>query len=173
MAEAMLRARAGSRGLSIVATSRGLALVDREATKEAVAAAARHGADARHHRSAILDREAVATADLILGMERRHVREAVVLHRDALRHAFTLKELVRRGDGIGPRRAGEDLAEWLGRAGPGRRAADLLGDAADDEVADPFRRPMADYERCADEIADLLDRLLELAWPPEQAEGAA
>ena len=169
----MLRARAEARGLAIEVVSCGLALHGRPATDEAVESARARGADIRAHRSALIARDDVEHADLVIGMERQHAREAVVLDPDALAKTFTFKELVRRAELIGPRPAGEALATWLGRTGAGRRATDLLGSNPDDEVADPFRRRMAEYGACADEISALVDRLLALAWPADRAEGAA
>jgi hypothetical protein len=92
-------------------------------------------------------------------MARVHVREACAAHRAPLNRTFTLKELVRRGEEIAPRAAGEPVAAWLARAGAGRRPADLLGASAADDVADPVGQPRAVYEHTADELEDLLDRL--------------
>ena len=82
-------------------------------------------------------------------MERRHVREVVVLDQRAWSRAFTLKELVRRASEVGPRASEESLAEWLQRVNAGRRPADLLGQSRDDDVADPTTDPLADYDAMA------------------------
>lgn len=169
----MLRARAAERGLLLQIVSRGLSLHDQEATREAARAATARGGDLRSHRSAILAASDVAAADIIIGMERQHVREAVVLDAGALSKSFTLKELVRRAEETGQRASGEALRSWLERVGAGRRVTDLVGFDPEDEIADPYRRPMAEYDRCADEIAALIDRLLALGWPLRQTEGAA
>jgi protein-tyrosine phosphatase len=173
MAAGMLRARAAARGLAVEVASCGLSLADLPATDEAIRCARDKGADIAAHRSAVLDRALVARADLAIGMERQHVREVLALDRSALGRAFTFKDLVRRAERTGPRSPDEAFASWLDRLGAGRRAIDLVGFDADDEVADPYRRRLSEYERCADEIAGLVIRLADLGWPPDQAEGAA
>jgi hypothetical protein len=79
--------------------------------------------------------------------------------------AFTLKELVRRGEAIGPRGAGEPLEAWLAAAGEGRRRADLVGDDPLDDVADPVGGPERLYAATADELQDLVTRLADVAFP--------
>ena len=61
-------------------------------------------------------------ADLVLVMTREHVRDVVVLDRDAWSRTFTLKELVRRAQGVEPPSAADGVAGWLRRLGEGRRA---------------------------------------------------
>ena len=103
-------------------------------------------------------------ADLVLGMARQHVREAVVLAPDAWPRTFTLKELVRRGTTIGPRKDGEPLEAWLGRAHIGRTTSSLMGASPDDDIDDPIGKPKAAYQRMVDELDDLVDRLVTLVW---------
>ena len=89
------------------------------ATDLAVAAAAARGVDISAHRSRMMTADDVADADLIIGMARHHVREAVLLEPASLARAFTLRELVRRAQGA-PRlaeRAHLHVAE-AARAGP-------------------------------------------------------
>lgn len=130
----------------------------------------RRGLDLGAHRSVPLTPGQVATADLLIGMTRQHVREAVVLEPDAIARTFTLRELVRRAEVVGPRLIdGQDGSEsvqaWIGRLGLGRRARDLMGDDPADDVADPMGRSRRFYERCAVEIEDLVDRFVALAFP--------
>jgi protein-tyrosine-phosphatase len=109
----------------------------------------------------------VAEADLILGMARLHVREAVVLRPDAWPRAFTLKELVRRGEDVGPRALGQSVEEWLLKVHAGRAANDLLGDSRGDDIHDPIGSGRSVYERTAKEIEDLVDRLVALLFGQE------
>ena len=62
----------------------------------------------------------MVNVDLVIWMERKHVREAVVPGPEAWPRSFTLHELVRREDAIGPRRRSETLQAWLTRAHLGR-----------------------------------------------------
>jgi protein-tyrosine-phosphatase len=100
-------------------------------------------------------------------MEREHVRRAVVLEPDAWTKAFTLRELVRRGEAIGPRIAGEALASWLERVGWSRRQEDLFDASDEDDVADPVAAPLSVLRSTAEEIRDLVGRLVDLLHPEE------
>ena len=118
--------------------------------------------------------ELIERADLVLAMERMHAREAVVLADGALARTFTLKELVRRGRAEGGRRRDETLVDWLTRVSADRRAADLMGAAPDDDVADPYLSSAKAYVACIDELDQLVRQLVDLAWPrARQEEGAA
>ncbi len=111
-----------------------------------------------------MSRDVLAGAQLILGMAREHVREAVVLDPALWPRTFTLKELVRRGEASGPRRADEPLADWLARVGQGRRLSDLTGSSVDDDIEDPIGMPRSSYERMARELDDLTGRLVAVAF---------
>jgi protein-tyrosine phosphatase len=164
-AAAALRARLEGREPSLTVESAGLGADGFPATPPTVDAARALGFDLTQHRSRQLDATIVEGADLIVTMERRHVREVVVLDQRAWSRAFTLKELVRRATAVGPRAAGEPLAEWLQRVNAGRRPADLLGQSRDDDVADPTTDPLADYDAMTREVDELLAELVDLAWP--------
>jgi hypothetical protein len=101
----------------------------------------------------------------------------VIAGPSVLERAFTLKEIVRRGEEQGGWASGEPLEAWLARLGEGRRPADLLGDSDIDDVADPIGGPRRSYERTADELDDLtarLARLLGIAEEPgDPTEGPA
>lgn len=168
MAEGLLRARLAERAVEAEVGSAGLAFDGRPATPEAVAAAAEHHIDIRSHASRILRPELVDGADVVIGMERLHAREAMVLGRDARSKVFTLKELVRRAADGGARRPGEPIDAWLQRLAAGRRPIELLGASADDDVADPYRQRPEVYARCIEEISLLVDRVVALGWPDAQ-----
>lgn len=129
---------------------------------------AERGIDISGHRSRAVDADMVRNADLVVAMARAHVREAVVRAADRWPRIFTLKELVRRGERVGPRPAGVDLGPWLARAHSGRVARDMLGDSLADDVTDPIGQPRWAYERMVAEIDDLVDRLVMLAWAGDE-----
>ena len=168
MAEALLRHRLHAHGVPAAVSSAGLLPPGSPATAEAVATMKARGLELDAHRSRRIDRELLAGADLILAMTREHVREVAVLDPPALARTFTLKELVRAGWDVGPRRAGETLGAWLDRVGSNRRREALLGVGHDPEydVEDPVGRPRADYEDTAEELEHLLERVVALVWPP-------
>lgn len=196
MAEALLRDRLARRGVAARVRSAGLLSEGVAASAHSVRTMAERGLALDDHRSTPLTADAVAQADLVVGMAREHVREAAVLEGDALGRAFTLKELVRRAEIVGPRRAAanvpapdarsaatsatneaspssddglEPFASWLQRVAVGRQGLDLLGANPADDVLDPIGRSRRTYARTAVEIEDLVDRFVALAFPVEAA----
>jgi protein-tyrosine-phosphatase len=163
MAAALLARRLDDAGVKAVVSSAGLLFDGKPATDHGQAVMADRGLDTSGHRSRRLRPELVTGADLVLGMARSHVREAVALAGPAaMARAFTLKEIVRRGEERGGRAPGEPLDVWLARLAAGRRLADLLGDADSDDVADPIGGPRRSYVRTAEELDDLTARLARL-----------
>ena len=152
--------------------SAGLRLVGEPASAHGVEVLAERGVYLSAHRSRIVDRDLLEGTDLALAMSREHLREAVLALPDMWPRAFTLKELVRRGEMIGPRAPGESIEAWLARAHSGRNRADLLGSSSEDDVEDPIGLPRSAYEKTADELGDLVDRLVDLLWPAAAEETA-
>jgi protein-tyrosine phosphatase len=174
MAEALLRERLRERGVDATVSSAGITFDGREATDDAVRAAAKYGLDITEHRSRLMNAEMVHRANLVIGMERLHAREAVVLGDSLLSRCFTLKELVRRGEAAGARRRDESIEQWLTRASAGRRPMELLGASPDDDVADPYLGSPKVYTACIAEIDDLVSRVVNLVWSvASEKEGAA
>jgi protein-tyrosine phosphatase len=153
-------------GVDVRVTSAGRLDDGNPAAEHSVALLAERGLDLSSHRSTTMTADAVRSADLVLGMAREHVREAVVTVPDAFPKSFTLKELVRRGELLGPRPPHEDLASYLRRAHAGRTSRDLLGNSPADDVADPIGLPRAAYQQMVTELQGLLDRLVRLLWVP-------
>ena len=165
MAEAFLRHRLEARRSDVNVGSAGLRLVGESASANGVDVLAERGLDLRDHRSRIVDRQLLEGTDLVLAMAREHLREAVLALPDIWPRAFTLKELVRRGEMMGPCAPGESIDAWLARAHAGRNRVDLLGASSDDDVDDPIGLSRSAYEKTADELSDLVDRLVDLLWP--------
>ncbi len=165
MAEGLFRRDLAAVGVDAVVESAGLVTQGQEASPNGVDAMARRGIDIDSHRSRRLSSYLIDAADLIVGMERQHVREVAVLDGDAFARTFTLPELVRRAHAVGPRLAAESLDEWLVRVGAGRRPTDLLGQDQTDEVADPIGRSAKHYERTAVEIEGLVAAVVDHAFP--------
>jgi protein-tyrosine-phosphatase len=107
----------------------------------------------------------VTRSDLVLGLDRNHVREVVVRMPETWARTFTLKELVRRGDAAGPRGPDEELSEWLSALGEHRDRRELLGSSDADDVADPIGGPPSMFEQTAAEIQGLCVSLVRLLWP--------
>ena len=164
MAETLLRHRLSGMGVQAKVASAGLLRPDQPASAHGVDILRGRGLDMSAHRSHRMTADLLRSCDLILAMAREHVREAVVLDSTLWVRTFTLKELVRRGEAIGPRRHDEALTDWLARAAMGRRIADLSGSSPADDVADPYGGPRSAYERMAAELDDLVDRLVTLIF---------
>jgi protein-tyrosine-phosphatase len=162
MAAALLARRLDDAGLKATVSSAGLLFDGKPVTDHGRAVMADRGSDTSGHRSRRLTRQLVDGADLVLGMARGHVREAVALAPETLGRAFTLKEIVRRGEESGGRAPDEPLDAWLARLGSGRRPSDLLGESDADDVADPIGGPRRSYQRTAEELDDLTARLARL-----------
>lgn len=117
-------------------------------------------------------------SDLVLVMTREHRRAVVTLAPAALRKTFTLPELARiarahatrtdgshtdgshtngsHTDGKGPAAALRELAA----AAPALRGPTAPPNPSDDDVADPHRRPLEEYEQAAGRIGDAVDEIV-------------
>jgi len=162
----LLRTKLDDRGLPVTVTSVGTRAYDGTSATDATQQVARRlGLDLSRHRSAALSVDDLRGVDLVLGLERAHVRDVVALAPGLWPRTFTLKELVRRGTVIGPRAADEPLVTWLTRVGAGRRPADLLGTSAADDVDDPTGSYTTDHPTLAEDVDRLTDDLLRLLYP--------
>jgi low molecular weight protein-tyrosine phosphatase len=131
---------------------------------EVISVMALHGIETAAHRSRVAGTADLARATLVLAMSRENLRYAVTTAPEAWPRAFTLKELIRRGERIGPRPPGEPFSGWLSRAHAGRERVALLGDSAEDDVADPAGGPWRAYADTARLLERLVTRLAELGW---------
>jgi len=165
MAEALLRSALATRGVDATVSSAGLFRGGVPASPGSVKAMARRGLELDGHRSRTVTPDLLAEAELVLGMARLHVREAVLAVPDVWPRAFMLKELVRRGAEAGRRPPEEPFEAWLARVHEGRRRADLIGDDPADDVADPVGGPDRLYLETADELEGLVGRFVDLAFP--------
>ncbi len=163
MAEVLLRDRLEQVGVEVHVHSAGLLAGGRPASEHGVAVMRARGLDLTGHRSRRMTAELLRDADLVIAMAREHVREAVVLEPDAFPRTFTLRELVRRARGR-PRRPGEHLRDWAARLHDGRTRRDLLGVSSDDDIADPIGGSPQRYAATADELEELIGRVVELGW---------
>jgi protein-tyrosine phosphatase len=169
MAEVLLRHHLADAGVDATVASAGLYEGGRPATAHGVAVMADRGLDLRAHASRQMDADMLERADLVIAMAREHAREAVALRPDVLGKTYTLKELARCAEAIGPRRADESLAAWLARMAPTRSRSALVGMGSDErlDVADPVGRGRADYEITANLLDALLRRVVALAFPAD------
>jgi protein-tyrosine phosphatase len=163
-AEGLLRHKVQAAGLDVHVHSAGTSIAGRPITAESGALLARRGIDSAGHRSRTMSAELISGADLVLGMTRGHVREAVLTVNHAWPRSFTLKEIVRRGELAGRRAPDQPLDEWLEKIAAGRKTTDLLGMSEEDDVADPIGLGRDAYEEMVDEVEDRVNRLAHLLW---------
>jgi protein-tyrosine phosphatase len=165
MAQGFLQAVAARRGLELTVASAGTTPGIRPISPNALEVMGEDGLAMRDHLSRELVAEELHQVDLVLCMEREHVRRAVVLEPGAWAKTFTFKELVRRGESAGARFPGEPVETWLERVGRDRRREELFGSSESDDVADPVAAPMSVLRATAEEIRDLVARLVDLLYP--------
>jgi protein-tyrosine phosphatase len=164
MAAALLRARLSAIGVDATVSSAGLLEPGHPAAAFVSEVMQDRGIDTDDHRSAQINAALVGDADMVLTMERAQLREVVLSFPPAFPHCYTLKEIVRRAEQVGPRQPDESIADWLARVHSGRQTSMLLGRDAADDVDDPMGGSRADFERTALELDDLLDRFVTLAF---------
>lgn len=164
MTEAIMARRLAVVGVTASVWSAGMLAEHEPPPPEVISVMASHGADVSCHRSRVLSPSDLDRADLVLAMERAQVRHAAVTSPHAWPRTFTIKELIRRGEQIGPRPAEEGLAEWIARAHAGRTRSDLLGDCREDDIADPYGGSIRAYAKTARLLDHLVARLVTLCW---------
>jgi protein-tyrosine phosphatase len=164
MAGALLTRRLHVSGVAGRVHSAGLLGQGQPAPPGVVTAMAGYGLDVNRHRSRLIDADELGAASLVLAMGREHVRHAVVTEPAVWPRAFTLKEVVRRGQQAGPRAAGEPLADWVARLHAGRERIALLGDSPGDDVPDPMGGPPQAYTMTAALLDQLTGHLVGLCW---------
>jgi protein-tyrosine phosphatase len=161
MGAGLLAARAAERGLELQVTSAGTRAAGLPVDPMAVRAAADLGVDIAAHEPRRITTAIVADegTDLVLTMTRGHLRDVAVMGRQTFARTFTLREAVRRLQGIS-RMPGLDLPARVAAAAEGRRPADLMRDDPNDDVADPYGTGQAAVSRTAGEIDRLVHELL-------------
>lgn len=164
MAAALLARRLAAHGVTVPVRSAGMISSGEPPHPEVISVMASYGIQIASHRSRIVCAADLASAELVLAMARDNLRHAAITEPKVWPRAFTLKELVRRGEQIGPRLPGEPLSGWLSRVHAGRERMSLLGDSLDDDVADPAGGPIHAYADTAALLDDLVKRLTMLGW---------
>lgn len=166
LAEALLRRELARRDVPAVVGSAGFVTEGRPAADETIELLDARGLDCRAHRSRLLTPELLGEADLVVGMAREHVREAVLLHPPAFGRTFTLRELARRGALVGRRGDDVPLEDWLAAVAGDRTPASLMGSSAEDDIADPVGRRFAVHKQTAAVIDAEIGVVATLAWGP-------
>jgi protein-tyrosine phosphatase len=165
MAEALLTDELARRGVGATVHSAGLLDDGRPASPHSASLMADRDLDISAHASRVVTAAMLQRADLIIGMERRHVREAAILVPDAWSRAFTLRELARRALDAGPRPPEVDVTDWLTVLVEERTTSEHLGESSADDVADPYGHSLRAHRKCADELDELIGVVVDQLWP--------
>jgi protein-tyrosine phosphatase len=148
-------------GLPVTTESYGtLELESAPALPEAVELARSYGLDVARHRARCVTGASLAEADLLLGFDNSHVREAVVGAGAARARSFTMRELARLLDDVALPEEGNVVVR-------ARRAVELAAASREgqparlaDDMADPLGSPWKVYSDTAAEIRELSSRLV-------------
>ena len=120
MAAPLLARRLAALGVTTPVCSAGMIGGGEPPHPEVISVMASYGIETASHRSRVACAADLARATVVLAMSRENLRYAVTAAPGAWPRAFTLKELIRRGEQIGPRPPGEPFSGWLSRAHAGR-----------------------------------------------------
>lgn len=171
MAEAMLKDLAARSGKALEIRSAGVATVDGLPISPHAAATLRKRNLTLPGSSTMLSAEEVLWANLILTMTAGHKRAILERFPEALSKTYTLKEYALRGDPVMDDVAEAErlYSEWQVRQALGQnltseeraRLFELQRNIPDFDIADPFGGPLSLYERCADEMEDILMTLVD------------
>jgi protein-tyrosine phosphatase len=158
MAEYLWKHKLDSRSLPALTLSAGLASPDQSPPPHALSMMRDRGLDMSSHRSTRLTAAMVTTADLVLGMSSRHVREAAVLDLEQSTKIFTLREFARLSHSAGPR-VDESVSDYVQRLGRSRSLGQLGAGGALDDISDPYKR----RKRVFRSTVDMIDREIDVA----------
>lgn len=156
MLEAAARDRLGARPDVWVRSAGVHAREGQSAASETLREAGTRGLDLGRHRSAVLDRQVVASADLVLTMTESQRAHAALLSPGAVRTTFTLPELVRLARTLDPDDTPAPVRDrvraFVDRAHRARPYAPRSAEPED--VADPYGGPVTGYVAMARELED-------------------
>ncbi len=167
VAEALLERQFRTIGVRVPLRSAGLLEGGVPSPDEIIEAAGNEGLDLQHHRSVQVETPMLLEADLVIAMARSHVRELSVREPSCWPKTFTLRELLRRGEGTEGRRRGEPLEAWLSAVRMGRRPGDLFGADRRDDVPDPMGGAPEEFTSMVTLLERLTAELVDLLFPAE------
>ncbi|WP_028047249.1 protein-tyrosine-phosphatase [Cellulomonas sp. URHE0023] len=143
------------------------ALVGRSMTRAMAQLVQAHGADPAGFTSRQLDESMIRSADLVIGLTRKHRSAVVELVPAAVRRTFTLRELARLAADVDPAAlpgANATTADRLRALVPvaGLRRGMVSYRPTDDDVVDPYRGDTALYERSFHQLLPAVETLTAL-----------
>jgi len=155
VAEALVRNAAADAGALVHVSSAGFLSQGEQATPVVAEILGERGVDISSHRSRTVTAEMIEDADLVVAMERRHVRDLALLSEPAIGRIDTLGGLVVRLRSA----TGDSPADRIAAATAPREAVDMLGHG-DDEVDDPYGKSKRVNRETADRLTELSGELI-------------
>lgn len=161
-AEAIARKKAGDHAIEF--ESAGLDAWRRPTPDVGLTLARELGLGLEHHVSRTVPWDELGDYDVVLPLTRGHARELLVVDRAIAPRLFTVKQFARwLPEHPRPRRAA--IGPWLDAVASGRPATMFIGSDADDDVADPVRRPMADWRVMSAQLDTAITAILDGLYP--------
>jgi protein-tyrosine phosphatase len=154
--EHLLRQRLLEHGSDVTVVSAGFMESGSPAVDEVVAVMQnKFGIDVSQHRSRRLNTLLLNEVDLVLTMERRHVREIAVMQPAAFGRTFTVREFARRMQAA-PYSPGLGLNGYVALLSTGRSARSFIERDPADEIIDPIGKPYEVFEKTAGELDQVM-----------------
>ena len=160
-AAALTRQRAGS--LPIDVDSAGIDTWRRGVPRTGLALARELGLDLESHVSRPVHPDFLVDYDIVLAMDRSHLRELASAAPEASGRLFTLMQFARWASEH-PRDPGTSLSGWLAEAAAGQRTRVLSTDA-DDDVEDPIGQPIDQWRLMVQRLRPAIDTLVHAVFP--------
>ncbi len=155
--ERLIGVKAANYGLVTSVASAGFLTNGRAADSVMADFARTGGIELRDHSSRLIDGPLIDSADLVITMERRHAREAIVMAPDSAYRVHTLKGLLAAINRTPP--APGSLDDQLREIAEKRTFSDLMGDGGPDEVPDPHKRSKKHYRTAITTLDQLTTEL--------------
>lgn len=165
MAQAIATHRLQERGVAAVVGSCGVMKGGAPATAGALKAMGTRHLDLAAHRSRTVEPELLHRADLVLTMERRHLVKLAELDPSVIDRSFTLVELDRLSQVLGPRPPGQTVGQWIAGAAALRDPGRVLTADTGDDIADPMGGSSRAYRRTANDLDDRITRIVTTLFP--------
>lgn len=165
MAKGLFRARMKERSCAPQVASAGFVGDGVYPPTEVIDVMARRGVDLGRHRSRIITTALVRQSDVVITMTRQQLLDVAVMVGDDWSRCFTFSDVIGRGEAVGPLRTGESPATWVRQLHSGRSRASLLSLDLAGDIADPINGRRSAFNRTADQLDDLVGRLVDLVCP--------
>jgi len=155
----------GPQSPAVAVRSAGTYTSGRPPKNDAVKAMSKRGIDISDHLSTYFPESLEPVPDLVIGMTQQHARELVDFDLDLFARTFILKEFVRLAGGVGPRRDGQTVGDYIAAVGAGRAMTGLARLSFEEDVADPFGAGGGAVKACVEDIDGLVTEMADLLFP--------